>query len=188
MRQIFQRQKRDHRGLTLIEMVITIAIIGIFATVVATFITSGSNMYRKVSTTAKLQTDMQTTVESIKNLLMDTDIGIVYTAGGQKAENDIDSTAAADKELKLYSAEDGNVQNRREDVLLWEADTQTLKYTSGITQETSILAEHVTNFTADITKALDGKEVRFRLTMENKGKELTQLCTVTLRNPLQAVQ
>ena len=171
MRQTFQKQRKDHRGLTLIEMVITIAIIGIFVTVVATFITSGSNMYRKVSTTAKLQTDMQTTVENIKNLLLDTNDRIVYTVDGQQTENDIDSTAAVDKKLLLIISDDSM-----------------LLYTSGMTDKTSVLAEHVTNFTVDTSKARDGKEVRFRLTMENKGKEITELCTVALRNPLSGQQ
>lgn len=187
MRQTFQKQRKDHRGLTLIEMVITIAIIGIFVTVVATFITSGSNMYRKVSTTAKLQTDMQTTVESIKNLLLDTNDRIVYTVDGQQTENDIDSTADVDKKLLLIISDD-SILTGREYILQWKAEDRTLLYTSGMTDKTSVLAEHVTNFTVDTSKARDGKEVRFRLTMENKGKEITELCTVALRNPLSGQQ
>lgn len=183
MRQTVQRQKSDQRGLTLIEMVITIAIIGIFVTVVATFITSGSNMYRKVSTTAKLQTDMQTTVESIQNLLLDTDLNMIYTVNGQTAENDLDSTQSTDRKLELYSTNEDT--QTVEDDLTYNSSEQKLYYHRwGAGKKTELLAEHVKNFTVDISGAKTEREVRFRLTMEDGGKELSQLCTVTLRNQL----
>ena len=81
MRVTKKRRKLNNKGLTLIEMVVAIAIIGIFSTVVMTFITSGANFYRKVSLTTKLQSDMQTTLESIENLILDTNVKITYRSG-----------------------------------------------------------------------------------------------------------
>ena len=40
-----KKRKLNNKGLTLIEMVIAIAIIGIFSTVVMTFLTSSANFY-----------------------------------------------------------------------------------------------------------------------------------------------
>lgn len=179
----FHKKKSDQRGLTLIEMVITIAIIGIFMTVVATFITSSSNMYRKVSTTAKLQSDMQTTVESIQNLLLDTDFNMIYKVNGQSAENDLDSTEATDRKLELYSTNEDT--QTVEDELTYNSSEKKLYYRRWENgKSTEVLAEHVKNFTVDISAAKTDREVRFRLTLEDGGKELSQLCTVTLRNQL----
>lgn len=178
-------RKRDDRGLTLIEMVIAIALIGIFTTVVATFITSGANLYRKVSATATLQSEMQTTVESIQNYLLDTNIRITYTAGGQETRNDLDSDGAVDRQLELYfSDERKGIQTGLID-LTFNSEENRLYYHWWGHGSTSVLAEHVKNFTVDLSEAKEKGEVRFRLTLADGGKELSQLCTVTLRNQLE---
>ena len=46
-----QQLKLNNRGLTLVELIAAIAIIGIFGAVIASFITSGMNFYRHVSDT-----------------------------------------------------------------------------------------------------------------------------------------
>ena len=43
-----QQLKLNNRGLTLVELIAAIAIIGIFGAVIASFITSGMNFYREV--------------------------------------------------------------------------------------------------------------------------------------------
>ena len=58
------KMQTDNRGLTLIELIITVAIIAIFSGVVLTFITTGSNTYRSTSSSAKVQMETQELIDS----------------------------------------------------------------------------------------------------------------------------
>lgn len=195
-----KRQKLNNKGLTLIEMVIAIAIIGIFSTVVMTFITSGANFYRKTSITTKLQSDMQTTLERIENAIMDTNKSIAYTYsnGGSAIENDINQPVTAEKEVVCTST-DLSVSAKEGDCLLtifqWSPSEQILYYNEGFikdgkksvsTASRAVLAENVSGFQVDISKAKSEGIVLFRLTLKNGDKEISQLYTVTLRNKVSA--
>ena len=195
-----KRQKLNNRGLTLIEMVSAIAIIGIFSTVVMTFITSGANFYRKTSITTKLQSDMQTTLERIENAIMDTNKSIAYTYsnGGSAIENDINQPVTAEKEVVCTST-DLSVSAKEGDCLLtifqWSPSEQILYYNEGFikdgkksvsTASRAVLTENVSGFQADISKAKSEGIVLFRLTLKNGDKEISQLYTVTLRNKVSA--
>ena len=195
-----KRQKLNNRGLTLIEMVSAIAIIGIFSTVVMTFITSGANFYRKTSITTKLQSDMQTTLERIENAIMDTNKSIAYTYsnGGSAIENDINQPVTAEKEVVCTST-DLSVSAKEGDCLLtifqWSPSEQILYYNEGFikdgkksvsTASRAVLTENVSGFQADISKAKSEGIVLFRLTLKKGDKEISQLYTVTLRNKVSA--
>lgn len=182
--------KLNNRGLTLIELIAVIAIIGVFGVVIASFITSTANFYRHASDTANVQRNMQNTMESIENLVLDTNRSISYQADDQAVENDIGQNEAVEKRLVMESVTEDDKGNKVEtmDVLRWRPDEQKLYYIRNPqnygTIYGDVLAENVSGFNVDISKAKTEGVVRFQLSMTKRGEKITQTYTVALRNQL----
>ena len=180
----------NNRGLTLIELIAVIAIIGVFGVVIASFITSTANFYRHASDTANVQRNMQNTMESIENLVLDTNQSISYQANGGAVENDIDQNEVVEKLLVMKSVTEDDKGNKVEtvDVLRWRPDEQKLYYIRNPqnygTIYGDVLAENVSGFNVDISKAKTEGVVRFQLSMTKRGEKITQTYTVALRNQL----
>ena len=182
--------KLNNRGLTLIELIAVIAIIGVFGVVIASFITSTANFYRHASDTANVQRNMQNTMESIENLVLDTNRSISYQADDRAVENDIGQNEAVEKMLVMESVTEDDKGNKVEtvDVLRWRPDEQKLYYIRNPKNYGAIygdvLAENVSGFNVDISKAKTEGVVRFQLSMTKRGEKITQTYTVALRNQL----
>lgn len=182
--------KLNNRGLTLIELIAVIAIIGVFGVVSASFITSTANFYRHASDTANVQRNMQNTLESIENLILDTNQSISYQADGRAVENDIGQNEAVEKLLVMESVTEDDKGNKVEtvDVLRWRPDEQKLYYIRNPqnygTIYGDVLAENVSGFNVDISKAKTEGVLRFQLSMTKRGEKIAQTYTVALRNQL----
>lgn len=182
--------KLNNRGLTLIELIAVIAIIGVFGVVIASFITSTANFYRHASDTANVQRNMQNTLESIENLILDTNQSISYQADDRAVENDIGQNEAVEKLLVMESVTEDDKGNKVEtvDVLRWRSDEQKLYYIRNPknygTIYGDVLAENVSGFNVDISKAKTEGVLRFQLSMTKRGEKITQTYTVALRNQL----
>ena len=169
----------DNRGVTLMEMVVSVAIIGIFGAVVAGFVTSGANFYRKSADTVQVQSDMQNTMDTVENQIMNASEGIGYTDNGDaRVLTTNRRTFVATGSMTPYT-----------DVITWKAAEEKLYYArtstdSSLAAAESVLAEHVTDFSVDMSQAKSEGVVRFSITINKRGKEETQACTVTLRNGL----
>ena len=62
--------KKKNRGFTLIELIVTVAIMAIFSGVVLSMIGTGANSYRKTSSTAKAQMETQDVMDQIQNMII----------------------------------------------------------------------------------------------------------------------
>ena len=76
-----RRERLQNKGFTLIELIVTIAIIAIFSGVVLTFISTGSNIYRSTSSSAKVQMETQETFDQIEDLIIDVNRSLYYANG-----------------------------------------------------------------------------------------------------------
>ena len=242
--------KKKNRGFTLIELIVTVAIMAIFSGVVLSMIGTGANSYRKTSSTAKAQMETQDVMDQIQNMIIDVNRSVYYSYGkginegyGDEIRNDIDSgDSSQSKTFFACSATELDAEQQKYsyscDIIEWDSDEQKLYYgcrvwegvetettddstndgtesqsaegfsdnaavvsddstdedTSGTTivksKRTSdtttkvkktLLAEDITNFCVDVSKAQNDRIVRFQFTTNKKGKEITTLHTVNLR-------
>lgn len=134
-----RRERLQNKGFTLIELIVTIAIIAIFSGVVLTFISTGSNTYRSTSSSAKVQMETQETFDQIEELIIDVNRSLYYANGsgdslGAEIKNDIKQSGGAnstgDKTFIIcneYKNGTGNSQYIC-DVLDWDKDDATIYY------------------------------------------------------------
>ncbi len=134
------KMQTDNRGLTLIELIITVAIIAIFSGVVLTFITTGSNTYRSTSSSAKVQMETQELIDRMEDMIIDTNRSLYYANGtgeniGSAIKNDIKQSGAGNSDgnktfivCNEYKNNDGNTSQYICDVIDWDKEDATVYY------------------------------------------------------------
>ena len=273
--------KQKNKGFTLIELIVTIAIIAIFSGVVLTVVGTGAHSYRTTSSNTKVQMETQDVMDQIQNIIIDVNRSVYYTYGdamnssvGDLVSNDIDSNGEASGTAmsKTFMACSGKESSDsagsgdREydyscDVIMWNKQEQKLYYacrtwkgtesvknkttddsgtdengtptvnessangvSAGTGSETevlditdsdmevadatsdgenmgtavstrtseiqnkvdkTVLAENITDFRVDVSKAVSERIIRFQFTADVNGKETTTVHTVNLRNQIQ---
>ena len=138
--------RKDNRGLTLIELVVTVAIAMVFSGVILTFVAGASKSYRRTSAGAQQQIEMQDALDQIENLTISTNLSMYYTKGINKNTNitadqkiandsDMDRPLAQSKTLFFGSqSEDGTKSYYS---IIWNAEKKTLYYFSQILKQNS---------------------------------------------------
>lgn len=134
------KMQTDNRGLTLIELIITVAIVAIFSGVVLTFITTGSNTYRSTSSSAKVQMETQELIDRMEDMIIDTNRSLYYANGtgeniGSAIKNDIKQSGAGNSDgnktfivYNEYKNNDGNTSQYICDVIDWDKEDATVYY------------------------------------------------------------
>ena len=94
--------RRKNQGFTLVELIVTIAIIAIFSGVVLTVVGTGANTFRSTSSNAKVQMKAQDIMDQIQDMIIDVNRSVYYAYGdgiGANTDalvsNDIDTGAVA---------------------------------------------------------------------------------------------
>ena len=196
--------KKDQRGLTLVELVVVIAILGIMAVVLGIFVTSGSSNFRIVSANTTLQMKEQQLTEDLQNLIIDCNSSLnLYTGGAMDPELGTgEDSSSAEKSLEIYRVQDvsaarpgggtafektGSCDTIQWDPaageITWKKKTRNLETdTDTFLGETELLADHVTSFGIDLSGAQNDGIVKFTFTLEEQGRSRSASCNVTLRN------
>lgn len=195
---------KDQRGLSLVELVAVIAILGIMAAVLGIFVTSGSSNFNIVSANTRLQMKEQQLGEDLQNLLIDCNSSLnLYRDGSLDTELGTgEDSPAGEKSLEVYRVEDvrrlqadGGIVFEETgycDTIRWDPGTgeitrmrKTRNLKTGVDSspgETELLADHVTWFEIDLSGTGNRGIVKFAFTLEEQGRSRSASCNVTLRN------
>ena len=194
--------KKDNRGLTLIELIITVAIAMIFSGVILTFVAGAAKSYRRTSGGAQSQMEMQDALDQLENLEMNTNLSMFYAKGekttttvnaNDNIENDSDIASPLNQTKTLFMGSKEETGESVYSVVIWNTDNGKLTFfKAGIKKGTGtgslgtaeVIAENVTQFAADIHDVAEAHTVRFKLVTEVNGRKVEKTETVTLRNDI----
>lgn len=182
--------KKKNRGYTLVELIVTIAILAVVGIGISSIISHSMKQYRMSSAEVSLQQESQLVGNQLMNLVMNANDGVSVEKG----------------KLNLYSY-DSKCDMHSKIVISYDEDTRVLNYSayqrdsvSGAWEEKpdeaeQCLAEYVTVFTVNlldesgkrvITSADRGErrvsQVEMKISYELDGKVYDFNQTVTLRN------
>ena len=107
MRELLRR-KQNNQGMTLIELVVAFAILGVVAVAVSMFIITGIRSYSKANNETNVQSEAQTALNQINNMVIDAALGVNYNVvnkdvGNQWTLNDAGVGAKADNGSEIKS-------------------------------------------------------------------------------------
>lgn len=158
-----------NKGLSLVELLITIAILSIVLVIAVSFMMTGSRSFTKGNADSTVQKEAELTVNQIEDMIIDINGGVFRTDDADKreltmyhTEDDGTGTMLYTKSAVTWNKSDNNLYCSK-----WKVnyDASTGTYVVDTTEtknyENQLLAEHVTSFDVDLsdtltTKALDG--------------------------------
>ncbi|MBD5445048.1 MAG: prepilin-type N-terminal cleavage/methylation domain-containing protein, partial [Lachnospiraceae bacterium] len=192
---------KDNRGLTLVELLITVTILALVIAGAATFMLAGSKSFAKGNADSNVQGEAELAVNQIEDLIIDVNGGVDFT----------DDTDASTLTMYHVEADSSGVTVNKKRTVKWDKSDNNIysgewtvdKDGSGVYVETStiyanqLLAENVTDFNVDLSDkytetAKDGTDIEIVRSvvirvdcLDSTGKSTYATTpTITLRNRL----
>lgn len=201
------RMAEKQSGFTLVELLVSIAIFSIVSAAIFGFIVVGSRNYTTASTEINLQQEAQLALNQMSDVIIDTTRSVNYYgyssegSSGTAALKDADfSFEPAYKSLLLFNGEEkeepdgsktvvpgsGNDKNYQ---FYWDKADEELYFSEIEVTETDfssaekvLLAQHVREFSADLSQVEEKRIVQVTMTFANGNKEYTTTNNITIRN------
>lgn len=189
---IFGRHK--NKGFTIVELIVTIAIMTIVGGAIASFLIVSQRQYNNGVAETSVQYDAQLVANQIHDLLIDAQKGVSYGYVSELADGStesgliIDNSSIGDYDsLELYVYNTDKYYRIR-----WDKDEKKVYYAEAlpstlIDEDTeALLAEFVTDFSVDLSELLEKKTIRYSITLakEVSGRTYTTSHSVKLRNDI----
>ncbi|MDO4554995.1 MAG: prepilin-type N-terminal cleavage/methylation domain-containing protein, partial [Lachnospiraceae bacterium] len=116
---------KNNKGVTLIELIISVAIIGIMAVTISHFVGSSSNQFRSLFGNASNQIDSQDLADKLGTLIMGANRGISYQQNGSFVLNDAvakGQTLSVDSSESQKAVSKGNNAVTEKQLILYNKD------------------------------------------------------------------
>lgn len=185
---------KNNKGLTLVELIVTIAILSLVGIGVGTIINQSLRQYRMSNTEVSLQQEAQLAGNQLTNLVLDASDGVSAESGKLNIyDYDLD-TKGRGKIVIAFDATNGTLTYSRYEMADGDED-----WTPVVGETEQLFADYVKEFTVEF---LDEDGAQIAVTADAGGKDVHQVClkiryelqgqsydyeqTITLRNQILA--
>lgn len=199
------------KGFTLVEVIVSLAIMTIVAGSVGAFIVAGNNSFLRGNKELTLQEEAQLAANQMIDLIIDVEKDINFTPDHTGTAVDLDGSTAKDaagneittahvSELRLVNNENtymirwqgtasGDYATANQ-VYLYEVKNTTdadgnLVVGDPTTATPALMAEHVTSFSVDLSQVKDKRKVILNMTFTYQDRSYDIAETIKLRNDLE---
>lgn len=193
-------QKGRNSGLSLVELLVSVAILSIVGIAIFSFMTTSTKLYSKEMSQADLQHEAQLTVNQIQDMLIDAAKGITYkvTAGDSEQEvlsdTGISEASVTEKNIYIESIDPAGKSVRYQ--ITWNKADEKLYYTKYEKSETKsaggwevvsganrvLMSEFVKEFSADLTNLEESRSIQFSFLFAANNVSYETKNNITLRN------
>ncbi len=183
-----KHKKMNNSGLSLIELVVSIAIFSIASVAIFEFVMVAIRHYQKGTSEVEVQYEAQLAMNQLQDLLIDANRGVTYMVNGSTAilsDAEIADGTVTDKQVFIYNAD-------RYYVIEWIAAEREILYSEYIRNadgswvadadaHDALLAEYVREFSVDLSSVQQNNCIELKIYFDNDREyQVTQ--NVKLRN------
>ena len=193
--------RKNHKGFTLVELIIAVAILSIVTLAVCGFIVVGSRSYTSANTDVMLQQEAQLALNQISDVIIDTTDSINY-GGKSDSASEMEmvlkdsefSEEPTEKCLVVVNKKASNNDNpsywfswnKAEEVIYFNTSDDVVDESNPepnfVDADKAVLAQHVKEFHVDISQFEQNRVVKVSMTFANGGREYTTSNNITVRN------
>ena len=168
--------KLNNRGLTLVELIVSFAILGIVSVAVFGMLLTSTKTYTSLTTSVKLQYEAQLAMGNIERHILNCNKGLAWNSSDK--ELFIINEEGTNQKLQVVYLDNTNGANE-----LYYG-TETLDGSGRAELRFYLLAEHVTgmNVTFTTSDSNEIKQAQLELTLTRNGKSYTSKKIIALRN------
>lgn len=190
------RFHRDHRGLSLVELLVAVAILGIALTAITGFMVVGARSFSSTSSEVNLQYESQLAFNQLQDLVVDTQKGLTQTSvtGGTETTvpaTDIPADTVDEKRLYIYNESVAYVikWSRLDSRLFYEEYNVTVNGAGEPVLGSALvtnarMADYITDFDVDISKLEAKSIVGVHMAFQKDRKSYDANYNITLRNKI----
>lgn len=185
----------NNKGFSLIELIITVAILTIITSAILGFIVTGTKSYGNVNEEVELQQEAQLSFNQLSDLIIDSTNGIKYYYNDNEnkiilTDSDITETVTS-KTLAIYNTvKEAGVEKKYIYNIIWKKSEKklylrkdTIAATGAVTKGTpELMAEYVNDFSPSLAKAQKKKKVVIELSFVKNNKSYVSKKNFALRN------
>lgn len=192
-RGLIEKINKDHRGLTLIEVLIAISILSIVIAMAFKVMATSSSMFSRTNAEVNIQSEAQSAANAIKELIIDCQVSVDYFDTDNdpaRVFTDLNGTTYSNVLLINNNNEQflvyQNTAAGHEDELLYVSrmrNSASTKFDTAFDpDDAEVLAQYVTNFTVDTSRFAKSKIIDFGFKYTLRGKEYDGTYQVRMRN------
>lgn len=188
----------QNEGFTLVELVVTLAIMAIAGTAITSFILVTQKNYNSKAADTQLQTEAQQLVNQLQDLMIDTARGVSYSYVQELADGSLsgDEYLKDDSEINMGDVVTTktlyiyNVETYYR--LDWQPESRQVLYSEfraaddSVIARDEVLAQFVKSFSIDLRDVPQNRTVKYTITIEKggTGKHYTTSHKIKLRNEI----